>query len=696
MTSYADLEVGLHRWDADNYTIEMRFTQPDSDAEVRLLRDGPALLRFNADLFRDLELNPLDYGRTLGQTLLGDDAVRAVFAQARSTAQALGAVLRMRLFIGPSAPELHQLRWETLCDLDGTPLLMSEHLAFSRYLSSSDWQPVRLRPRADLRALVVIANPSNLSDYSLAPVDVAGELGRVQEALGDIAISTLASAGSATLPNLIAHLRQGNHEENPYDILYIVCHGSWVLGESWLWLEQPDGTALRVAGNELVLRLRELQQRPRLVVLASCQSFGSGSSARSDDKGVLATLGPRLAEAGIPAVIAMQGNITLQTVAGFMPTFFEALRRDGQVDAALAEARSAVRDRPDAWIPVLFMRLKSGRIWYVPGFGDERQAFEKWPAMLRYIQRGQCTPIIGARISESLLGSQYDIARTWADTYHFPLAPHEREDMPQVAQYLATSQAAQFPHEELIEHLRQELLTRYGETVPGVTPDASLSELFAAVGAYRRERDPADPYRVLADMPFPIYLTTNLSNLLTEALRAAGKDPQVEICRWNEDIEMLPSIYDDEPDYQPSVERPLVYHLFGIADEPVSLVLTEDDYFDFLIGVSANRDLIPIAVRQALADTALFFLGFRVDDWNFRVLFRSIMRQEGGSRRRKYAHIAAQILPEEGRFLEPERACRYLESYFQDSAISIFWGSSEDFVKELQQRLKASPSRSGR
>jgi len=30
----------------------------------------------------------------------------------------------------------------------------------------------------------------------------------------------------------------------------------------------------------------------------------------------------------------------------------------------------------------LFMRLKSGKIWYVPGFGDDRQGLKQWPALL--------------------------------------------------------------------------------------------------------------------------------------------------------------------------------------------------------------------------------------------------------------------------------------------------------------------------
>jgi hypothetical protein len=77
-----------------------------------------------------------------------------------------------------------------------------------------------------------------------------------------------------------------------------------------------------------------------------------------------------------------------------------------------------------------------------------------------------------------------------------------------------------------------------------------------------------------------------------------------------------------------------------------------------------------------------------MDDWNFRVLFRSIMSKEGRLLRRRYAHVAVQIDPEEGRILEPQRARRYLESYFQGADISIYWGSVADFVRELQQRVK--------
>src|SRR5271166_2422281 len=101
-----------------------------------------------------------------------------------------------------------------------------------------------------------------------------------------------------------------------------------------------------------------------------------------------------------------------------------------------------------------------------------------------------------------------------------------------------------------------------------------------------------------------------------------------------------------------------------------------------------NKEFVPAVVRSALANSGLLFLGFQLDDWNFRIMFRAILAQEGGrGRRSKYAHVAAQIDPEEGRILEPLRARKYLESYFQqEAAISIYWGSPEDFARDLLER----------
>ncbi len=686
MTEYADLEIGLHRRDAENYGVELRFIHPQGDADVRLTGGTPALAQFDLDRFRAMALDADAYGEHLTESLFANAEVRAAFLQSRSSAQTLDVPLRMRIFIGPSAPELHSLRWETLRDpQDGSHLVTGEHLLFSRYLSSLDWRPVSLRPRADLKALVVIASPEDVADWQpggrpLTPLDVDGELERARNGLEGIPLTPLVTGGNPTLERISAELREG------YDVLYLTCHGALLEGEPHLWLEDEEGQADVVAGTELVTRLREMRQRPRLVILASCQSAGQGDSARSDDGGALAALGPRLAETGIPAVIAMQGNVTMQTVAEFVPVFFRELQRDGQIDRAMAVARGAVRERADWWVPVLFMRLKSGRLWYAPGFAEERRGLEKWPALVRNIRQGRCTPILGPGLTEHLVGSRQQIAQRWAEAYQFPMAAHDQENLPQVAQYLAVNQDAMFLRDELEAYLCREIRDRYAIGSADDLCDTSLNDLVSTVGAQFRASHPAEPHRVLAQFPLAIYITANFSNILAEALTEVGKEPKVELCRWNEFVEMLPSVYDDEPGYRPSEQSPLVYHLFGHLKEPDSVVLTEDEYFDYLIGVTRDKDLIPPVVRRALADTALLFLGFRMEDWDFRVLFRSLMSQEGRRRRSRYAHVAVQIDPEQGRIQEPERARRYLESYFQGADISIYWGSVTDFVQELHQR----------
>ena len=113
--------------------------------------------------------------------------------------------------------------------------------------------------------------------------------------------------------------------------------------------------------------------------------------------------------------------------------------------------------------------------------------------------------------------------------------------------------------------MKDEIWERFGaELPPQIKKDTtSLDDLMAAAGAIRRQKQAAEPYKVLAQLPLPIFITTNSNNLLALALKEAGKDPQVAICPWNEHTEQLKSIYDLEPGYQPTPQRPLVYHLFG-------------------------------------------------------------------------------------------------------------------------------------
>jgi hypothetical protein len=586
--------------------------------------------------------------------------------------------LRLRLTVGSSAPELHAIRWELLNNpKNNAPLATDEMILFSRYLSSTDWRPVKLKSKGELQALVAVANPSDLGNSNLAVIDEAGELERAQTGLENIPCVNLPEGEArATLNGILEKL-----QSQPFDILYLVCHGYVANGQPILCLENAEGKLDRVPGADLVTRIRELQNRPRLVALVSCQSAGKGTGD------ALTAIGPRLAEAGVPAVLAMQDNLSMATAEDFLPEFFAALQKDGQIDRALSVARGFVRKNPDFWVPVLFMRLKSGRLWYTPGFGDARKGAEKLPALVRNVKRGRCTPVIGPGLSEAVLGSQREISRQWAEQYRFPMGAQDKESLPQVAQYLTINQDARFPFDELEEYLRKSLQTKHKASLPANLQGdrAKLEEVINAAGQARRKGNPLDGYKILAELPLPIYITANQDTLLEDALREAGKTPKTLLCPWNEYIEQNLDEYTEEPTEQ----TPLVFHLFGRWDEPDSVVLTEDNYFDFLIGVTGNKSLIPEQVRRALSDSSLMFLGFQTENWDFRILYRSILSQPGGSRRSNYAQISAQLEPDDDRIMEPQGARHYLEDYFGKSAsIDLFWGNAEEFLAELNRVWK--------
>ncbi len=724
-----DLEIALHRAELKDYkespphVVEMRFRDPRSDALDEPVR-GRVLFDFVK--LKSLETNEEAYGRELTRSLFADAAVSAGLHDFRTKTFAADrdAALRLRLYVGPGAPELESLRWETLRDPDeqSRRLLTNHNIFFSRFKSGADWRPIQLRPKSDLRALVVIASPKDLGPQpggggwaDLAPLDVSAERRFAEESLREFNPSVLA-AGEATVANIFDRLRK------EHDILYMICHGALNNdNEPWLILEGEDGNAQPVAGQDFAARIGDLKNRPRLVVLASCQSAGRGhvqvpaageaggdtAAATRDDGGALAVLGPRLVRAGVPAVLAMQGRVLMTTVSKFMPVFFGELRGDGLIDRAMAVARGAVRDEPDSWSPVLYMRLLSGRIWYVPGFSSEDENAECWPALLTRIKNQSCTPIIGSGLLEPLIGPTREIARRWAEKHHFPMFPSDQDDLPQVAQYLSVVQEDYYLRDAFISEMLGQLGRRDDPGGPG--RERRLLAALSEAGARLRAAEPSEPHRVLASLGCPLYVTTNPDDLLADALREVPApppaerrvDPQVELCRWHDDIDMSKFVFagagrqsapaEEGDGYTPSAERPLVYHLFGHLSVPDSLVLTEDNYFDYLIGVSrkGKENPIPTYVRAALARTALLFVGFKIDDWDFRVFFRSLRNQPSGFLRKKIKHVAVQIDPEADRFLDPERARRYLQKYFVGADIYVYWGSTEDFLGELSARWEA-------
>jgi hypothetical protein len=320
---------------------------------------------------------------------------------------------------------------------------------------------------------------------------------------------------------------------------------------------------------------------------------------------------------------------------------------------------------------------------------EQEEGADLLQSVVTHIRGHHCTPILGWGLTDSLMGPRQLMARNWAQTFEFPMSPHQQEDLPQVAKFVAVMTDVGTLRRSLREFCREQLHELY-PSVLDTDPDTGLDTLIRQAWLHSRSSLPYDVHVALAELPCPVYVTAHPANLLADALRQRGREPVVEICRWRPDVYDWPaSIWEREEGFVPDESRPLVYHVFGNLDFPESIVLTEDDYLDFLTSVAENPQLIPLAVRDALADSALLLLGFRLDEWDVRVLLRSLVGQQGSQRLRKYRHVAAQIdLTHE--VSSPARAHRFLERYFgtfRQPSIDIFWGSTDEFASALSHLL---------
>jgi hypothetical protein len=688
MPAFADLELSL-TWNASGgaFRAGLHFTNASNVDQV----DSASSLEIDRNELSGLMNDEQAYGAALTRMVFRPEEVGKFYTLAVAAAQATPVHFRLRI---EGAPEYHDVRWELLHDPSNPEraVATSQNMLFSRYLGSKDWRPVEMRALRSPRALIVIANPANLDGWSpggreLQPVDVEAELARAQAALASYSTEVLARSGdkreAPSMDNLISRLADG------FDVLYLVAHGALHDGKPLIFLEDEDGSVTNPDAGRLITQMQDLEQTPSVVFLSSCQSAG----AQSADGGALAALGPRLSEAGVPAVIAMQGNITMRTANEFAPVFFESFRRDGVVDQAVAVARGKIRDRRDWWMPVLFSRLRWGQTRYLSQFSDAAAAAGAWGNLEAMIDSvpPRLTPVLGPGLADGIAGSRQEIALRWVRSWNMPIAEHVQGDLAQVAQYLRVVSSPGRVSVELQRYLRAELAERR-RNAQGADPFAKLGglgenerpeKIIEAVGKIMRDRDAGDPYRVVAALPAEVFVTTGVTDLLQDALRARGKQPTTRSFRWidggnDQPRRRVPS---------PSVESPLVYHLFGRLDTPDSLVLTEDDYFEWLTAwIGGRRNEIPGPVMTALTNNSLLFLGYRLDDWDFRVVFQSIKSFLGGIGIRRLQHVGVQFKPE-NQMIEPEAAQRYLDSYFKEDRVDIYWADTREFLDELRKHI---------
>lgn len=129
---------------------------------------------------------------------------------------------------------------------------------------------------------------------------------------------------------------------------------------------------------------------------------------------------------------------------------------------------------------------------------------------------------------------------------------------------------------------------------------------------------PSPMLRALAELDFPLVITTNYDQLFESALISAGKQPRVAVYKPN------PEASDDYRD--PTAESPVVFKIHGDIRRPETIVITDEDYIQFVLRMSDKDpyDPVPLTLKFYLTGWPTLFVGYSLLDYNLRLLFKTL------------------------------------------------------------------------
>ncbi len=379
-TNYLDFELRINRGKGREYPVSiidspageagetMRFPFDELILEKRLLSLQIALLRSGGKrrLVKSVEEQEVqDFGKNLFAALICGE-VRSRYDVSLSKAAQQGKGLRLKLRI--QSPEMAALPWEFIFDdRQGEYLSLSRKTPIVRYIElSQPVQPLLVTP--PLRILGMIAAP-----LDLCSIDKEREKLRIEKAVEDLEKRGLVQL--TWLPGQTWRDMQRAMRSGPWHIFHFIGHGGFdsQKDEGLICLADEHGKNHPLSASKLGMLLAN-HYPLRLVLLNACEG------ARGGNRDIFSSSASILVRRGIPAVIAMQYEITDRAAVEFARAFYESLAEGLPIDASVGEARMSISlaiDNTLEWgAPVLYMRSPDGILFspaQKPGIKKERR-----------------------------------------------------------------------------------------------------------------------------------------------------------------------------------------------------------------------------------------------------------------------------------------------------------------------------------
>lgn len=275
-----------------------------------------------------------------------------------------------------------------------------------------------------------------------------------------------------------------------------------------------------------------------------------------------------------------------------------------------------------------------------------------WDQLLQFIEEGRVVPIVG----QDLLTVDIDGRQVLLYSY---IAE-------KLARYLGV------PAEDLpAAGALNEVACRF------LAQGSDLEDLYPALKAtLAKEKIPIpESLRQLAAIrPLKLFVTATFDGLLETALNEVrfGGQPRTRVYTYS------PTAVQDLEAPLDSLDRPVVFHLFGKVSAVPDYAVTEEDLLEFLYSLQSESHR-PHLLFDELSRRQLLLLGSSFPDWIARFFLRIVNRE-----RLWIARGKADVVADTG--LRQERALiRFLQRFSKRTKV-FQGGGAVEFVAELHQR----------
>jgi SIR2-like domain/CHAT domain len=224
------------------------------------------------------------------------------------------------------------------------------------------------------------------------------------------------------------------------------------------------------------------------------------------------------------------------------------------------------------------------------------------PALVRYIREKRCVLFCGAGLSK------WAKLPTWKELLQIMIKEIAAEipDNRDLAELTKLIEAGKLL--EVADHCKEKLGPRYYELMSNTVRGAT-------------EEIPA-PHKVIVNVPFSAVVTTNYDKLLERSYATAGGFPKTPT---HDDVEQLgPLLFDGSF---------FILKAHGDIDRPDTMVLTSRDFQNIIHANPAFNAMF----SAILLTKAVFFVGYSLNDPDFRLLMDSQLTTFKGNVPERYA-----------------------------------------------------------